>query len=75
MKRILVTGGTRGIGRAVVERLLRGGMAAVTVVSEENEPHRWEELEALGPVWHHRADLSIAEASGEAVRSATAYCY
>ena len=43
-RRSLVTGGTRGIGRAIVERLIRGGgdvIATARSVSEETSADRF----------------------------------
>ena len=34
-KRILVTGGTRGIGEAIVQRLMRGGDRASSITGSE----------------------------------------
>jgi NAD(P)-dependent dehydrogenase (short-subunit alcohol dehydrogenase family) len=43
-RRILVTGGTKGIGAAIVDRLIRGGgnvIAAARTVSEETPDDRF----------------------------------
>lgn len=55
-KRILVTGGTRGIGRAIVEALLYAGVTRLAIAAEEETPHRWEDLESRG-ARYFRADL------------------
>ena len=68
-KRILVSGGTRGIGRAIVQRLYHEGVAGVVVGAEEESPFEWAKLEALGTKYV-RADLSTAEDPPNLVRQA-----
>ena len=48
-KRILVTGGTRGIGEAIVDRLRRGGgtvLATARIISEGGAPERFIQADA-----------------------------
>jgi 3-oxoacyl-[acyl-carrier protein] reductase len=58
----IVTGGTRGIGRAISERLLREG-ASVAICSRnpESVDRAVTELKALGPVAGHPADVTSVE--------------
>jgi len=70
-KRVLVTGGSRGIGRAVVERLLEEGAAHVEVAADEPQPPLdWAQLEQKGSVSYQVADLATADAPSETVRAA-----
>ena len=55
-KRILVTGGTWGIGRAIALGLLDRGVGGLVVAAEETEPNSWEEFESKGASYL-RADL------------------
>ncbi len=66
-RRILVTGGTRGIGRAIATALLNKGVKQLIVAAEEKEPHSWEEL-ASGGAQYLRADLGTEDEPGELVR-------
>ena len=66
-KRILVTGGTRGIGRAIVNALLDRGVSSLLVAAEEASPFRWEELQSRG-VRYLQADLGTETEPGKLVR-------
>lgn len=60
-KRCLVTGGTRGIGGAVVARLVRGGASVVSAARSNSEG---------GPAHRHiQADLSTQEGAAQVVRA------
>lgn len=66
----VVTGGGRGVGRAVVERLLAGGARVVVV---ELDPRALEGLEGLAgviPVTGDAADEGIAERAAELAEGA-----
>ncbi len=70
----LVTGGGQGIGRAVGERLLRGGYAVgLLEVDREAGEEAAAELAALGPVRFLAADVAdegqVAAAVAEALRA------
>ena len=55
----IVTGGTRGIGRAIAERLLREGAAvAICGRSEESVARAAAEMKPLGRLFGHPADVS-----------------
>ncbi|MDW0341875.1 MAG: SDR family NAD(P)-dependent oxidoreductase [Nitrososphaeraceae archaeon] len=54
-KRVLVTGGTAGIGRAVVSRLLEGGAKVVTTAREKTMDDENRQFEFV------QADLSLIE--------------
>ncbi|WGM31551.1 SDR family oxidoreductase [Brevundimonas sp. NIBR11] len=60
-KRVLVTGGTKGLGRATVERFLAGGARVITSARSNPDP--------IGGVEFVQADLTTAE-GGEAVAKA-----
>lgn len=66
-KRILVTGGTRGIGRAIAIALLDRGVSNLVVSAEESNPHRWKELQAKG-ARYLQADLGTETEPGNLVR-------
>lgn len=68
-KRILVTGGTRGIGRSIVKRLFIEGADRVVVAAEESEPFEWEELKSLGADYVI-ADLGTSDEPAQTVRDA-----
>jgi 3-oxoacyl-[acyl-carrier protein] reductase len=57
-----VTGGTRGIGRAIAERLLREGAAVAICGSTPDSTNRAvEAMQPLGRVFGHPADITRAE--------------
>lgn len=60
-RRILITGGTSGIGRAIAKRALAEGAAAIVVASEMKTAPDWEEFEATGKVHYLRADMSTED--------------
>ncbi|EJL25729.1 SDR family NAD(P)-dependent oxidoreductase, partial [Novosphingobium sp. AP12] len=60
-KRVLVSGGTKGLGRATVERFLAGGARVVTAARAIRDP--------IEGVQYVQADLTTAE-GGEALAKA-----
>lgn len=69
-KRILVTGGTHGIGRAVSLALLDRGVTNLVVAAEaETPPDDFEELAKMGATYR-QADLGTKTAPGELVKTA-----
>ncbi len=70
-KRILVTGGNRGIGLAAVRGLLAEGVDKVTVVSNENPDTFPVDLSASDRVLALPADLANPDEPGQAIRDAT----
>jgi NAD(P)-dependent dehydrogenase (short-subunit alcohol dehydrogenase family) len=72
--RILVTGGSRGIGLAVVRRILSSGSETdqVTVVSDDDPGTLPDDLRSSNRCTLIRADLSDPEAPGQALRDAVA---
>ncbi len=62
----IVTGGTRGIGRAIAERLLREGAAvAICGRSGESVTRAVGEMQPLGRIAGHAADVTKVEQVGE----------
>ncbi len=67
-KRILVTGGTRGIGRAIALGLLERGVSRLVVAAEETTPFNFAELDKQG-AQYLQADLSTETEPGDLVRN------
>ncbi len=68
-RRILVTGGTHGIGRAIVEGLLSAGVKHLVIAAEEEIPFEFGDFEKRG-VRYVRADLGTETEPGNLVRQA-----
>lgn len=66
----VVTGGARGIGRAIAERLLAEGAAVLLVDADGDEAHRAaEQLAAGGTVVAHRADIAVRDEASRAMEA------
>ena len=61
-KRVLVSGGTKGLGRATVERFLAGGAHVVTAARTIKDP--------IDGVEYVQADLTMAEGSETLAKAA-----
>src|SRR2546426_11171042 len=61
-KRVLVTGGTQGMGKAIVSRLLRGGAKVITTA--RNIPTNNKETELI----FVQADISTAEGCTKVIK-------
>ena len=62
-KRVLVSGGTKGLGRATVERFLAGGARVITAARSIKDP-----IESVDYV---QADLTTAEGGAPKVSNVT----
>ena len=70
MKRILVTGGSRGLGLAICRRLLDEGHTVLTASRKSSRALARLQSEHAGRITHYRADFADPEAVSELVRSA-----
>jgi len=70
MKRILVTGGSRGLGLAICRRLLDEGHTVLTASRKPSRALARLQSEHAGRIQHYRADFADPEAVLELVRSA-----
>jgi 3-oxoacyl-[acyl-carrier protein] reductase len=69
-KNAIVTGGTRGIGRAIAERLLReGASVAICGRSGDSVAQATSEMKELGKISGYVADVSKAEQVSELFRA------
>lgn len=68
----IVTGGSRGIGRAYTERFLREGASVVVAdVDDAAGEATVAELAALGPLRYQHCDIAIAESADACAQAAT----
>lgn len=68
-KGFIVTGGTRGIGRAIALALLEKGVKKLVIAAEEDDPHEWEALEQKG-AHYLKADMGSETDPGSMVHTA-----
>src|SRR5436305_14757125 len=72
-KKAVVTGGTRGIGRAIAERLLQEGAAVAICARNQREIDRAvEEMRGLGNVSGFAANLAVFEQAAAFIADAAA---
>ena len=70
-KRILITGGTSGIGRAIALRLLEEGVSQLTVSAELDKAPDWEPFDQAEADTHYlKCDTGSEDEPGELVRQA-----
>ena len=70
-KRILITGGTSGIGRAIALRLLEEGVTHLTVSSELETAPDWEAFEDAAAQTHYiKCDTATEDEPGSLVNQA-----